>query len=98
MGIRVINSYVFNRTCEKEREVNDLSGGETTQKSIKTKTPIKYDFTESALYSRENQKLSEFLNTNIIATNLGNNLNARMGIRVINSYVFNRTCGYFYYF
>ena len=56
---------------EKEREVNDLSGGETTQKSIKTKTPIKYDFTESALYSRENQKLSEFLNTNIIATNLG---------------------------
>ena len=53
--------------------VNDLSGGETTQKSMKTKTPIKYDFTESALYSRENQKLSEFLNTNrdVFASNLG---------------------------
>ena len=58
---------------EKERVVNDLSGGETTQKSTKTKTPIKFDFTESALNSRQKQKLSEFLNKNrnVFATNLG---------------------------
>ena len=58
---------------KKEREVNHLSGGETTQKSTKTKTPIKFDLTDSALNSREKQKLSEFLNKNrdVFATNLG---------------------------
>ena len=58
---------------KQEREVNDLSGGETTQKSTKTKTPIKFDFTESALNSRQKRKLSEFLNKNrnVFVTNLG---------------------------
>ena len=58
---------------KKEREANHLSGGETTQKSTKTKTPIKFDLIDSALNSREKQKLSEFLNKNrdVFATNLG---------------------------
>ena len=58
---------------KKEREANHLSGGETTQKSTKTKTPIKFDLIDSALNSREKQKLSEFLNENrdVFVTNLG---------------------------
>jgi hypothetical protein len=71
----VEDSYIVQLydNVKKEREVNHLNGGETTQNSTKTKTPIKFDFTESALNSREKQKLSEFLNKNrdVFATNLG---------------------------
>jgi hypothetical protein len=46
----VEDSYIVQLydNVKKEREVNHLNGGETTQNSTKTKTPIKFDFTESA--------------------------------------------------